>query len=125
MKIEELKNQKVKISSRSITCKDENGKTKGVVSGAVRFKDLQPNKAINYFNQIKSAGLWGNGEIDNVYISEGKIYYFFNLRPIEVYENVFVGESGCESEKEKYIQRKQLAENASKIGIVIPVYILN
>lgn len=29
MKMEELENQRLKISDRSITCKDENGKTKG------------------------------------------------------------------------------------------------
>lgn len=124
MKIEELRNQKVKISARSITCKDENGKTKGIVTGAEKFRNLQPNRAIDYFKQIKSAGLWGNGESDNIYIYEGKIYYLFNLKPIETYEKYFSGKPGFETETERYNQRKQLAENAAKIGTVIPCYIL-
>ena len=37
MRIEELKNQFVKISNRSITCKNENGKTKGIVTNATSF----------------------------------------------------------------------------------------
>lgn len=107
MRIEELKNQKVKISARSITCKDDSGKTNGIVTGVEKFGNLQPNRAIDYFKQIKSAGLWGNGESDNVYIYEGKIYYLFDLRPMETYEKYFAGKSGFESEAERYNHRKQ------------------
>jgi hypothetical protein len=124
MRIEELKNQYVKISDRSITCKDENGKTKGIVTNAVKFGKLQPNKQIDYFKQIRAAGLWGNGESEKVYIIDGKIYYLFNLKPLEFYEKYFAGKPGFESETERYNQRKKMAEEAAKIGTVIPCYIL-
>lgn len=124
MKIEELKNQRVKLSPRSITCKDENGKTKGVVSGAVKFEDLQPNKAIDYFHTIRDAGLWGNGESENIYVYGGKIYYLYNLKAVETYKKYFEGKPGFENEEKRYNERKQAAENAAKIGTVIPCYII-
>ncbi|MBQ1777224.1 MAG: hypothetical protein IIZ93_03615 [Acidaminococcaceae bacterium] len=125
MKMEELENQRVKISDRSITCKDENGKTKGVVTGAIRFKSLQPNKQMEYFRRISESGLWCSGEMDKVYILNGKIYYLFNLRLTDFYETYLADVPGFEADTEKYIQRKNLAENAAKIGTVIPCYIQN
>lgn len=124
MKIEELKNQRVKLADRSITCKDRNGKTKGVVTNVTRFRALQPNKAVDYFKQIKAAGLWGSGESDRVYIIDGKIYYLFNLSPIEFYEKYYSGKSGFDDEKERYKQRKKIAEEAGEIVTVIPCYII-
>lgn len=124
MKIEELKNQYVKISDRSITCKDENGKTKGIVTNAINFLKMQPNKQFEYSGKLRASGIWGSGEANKVYIIDGKIYYLFNLKSIETYEKYFKDKPGWESETEHYNKQMKLAEEAAKIGTVIPCYIL-
>lgn len=124
MKIEDLKNQMVKISPRSITCKGENGKTKGIVNGVENFKNLRPNIQAEYFGKIKSAGLWGDGESKNIYYQNGKLYYLYDLKQMEMYEKYFIGKPGYEMETENYNRKKQIAENAMKIATVIPCYIL-
>lgn len=123
MKMENLINQRVKLSPRSITCKDENGKTVGIVTGAENFRSLRPNRNMDYFHKIKSAGLWGNGESENVYIVNGKLYYLQNLKRMEFYASV-AGKPCFERETENYKKMQQLAENVAKIGTVIPCYIL-
>lgn len=124
MKIEELKNQRVKISARSLTCKDENGKTKGVVTCAENFLNLRPNLQFQYAKIVRNSGLWSAGESKNVFLIDGKLYYLFDLSPIEFYEKYYAGKSGWDNEKEKCENRKSLAESAAKYMEVIPCYIV-
>jgi hypothetical protein len=128
MEMEKLKMAKVKLSARSITCKDENGKICGIVRNITRFNDLQSNKKQSYWKIIKNAGLWGNSESDKVYISsDGEIYYMFDVLPLKEYEKLFEKFSlklEFKGEKEEYNKRKQIAENAAKFVTVIPCYIL-
>ena len=67
MEIMDIKNQYVKLSKGSITVKDDNGKTKGLVKGLTRFLDLQANKKTDYSKLLRNSGVWGNitGNISN------------------------------------------------------------
>ena len=89
-----------------------------------KLKALQPNIQVDYWKKIKAAGLWDAGEISNVYYQNGKLYYLYDLAQMEIYEKYFVGKAGFERETEKYNQKKQIAENAASIAIVIPCYIM-
>lgn len=53
----------IKISKNSITIKDENGKTCGVVRNVISLHDIQPNKQIEYYKMLKEAKL--NTKISN------------------------------------------------------------
>lgn len=87
MQITDCKNKNVKISKGSITVKDENGKTRGVVRDIRHFHDIQANKQHDYWMQLKRAGLWGNSRIDIekqiVIDSDGKMWLFRNIHGIE------------------------------------------
>lgn len=90
--------KKVKINKSSITIKDDAGKTCGVVRNIWKFKDIQPNKQINYFRILKNVGAWGNRnfDVDTCVIKDGKMYVFRNLKTIQ-----FHNKYGYFSEDEK------------------------
>ena len=87
MDIMDIINQKVIASKCSITVKDKNNKTKGVVRNLIRFKDLQCNKQIDYFKLFRSIGIWGNNKIniDNCYILDNNIYLLRNMKSYKYY----------------------------------------
>lgn len=124
MKIAEIANKEIKINKRSITVVDGNGKTRGVVTHITKATDMQLNKLMEHFSDLRLAGLWGakiDGIMNCVIEIDNSIYYLHNLKPIEFYEKYF-----CDNdfEKEYYELRKKLAENAAKYFTVIPCYIV-
>lgn len=129
MNIEDVKNRYIKISPRSITVKNENGKTCGVVRDIRLFKDVRPYIQMQYFQALRKAGIWGckfRNLMQSVIISDGKCYYMHNLTPIENYKRIFESESSkfFETEKEHYKQLLNIAEEAKVNGIeVIPCYL--
>ena len=68
MNISELKNQRIKISPRSITCRNENGKTCGVVRDVKQFKTARPAEQMKYFKAVRECGIWGNPELSDCLI---------------------------------------------------------
>jgi len=127
MKITELENKHIKIGKTSITVfNHETGKTCGIVRNICKFMDLHPNKATNYFRQLRDAGAWGsgiNGIIDSVIIADGQLYYLHNIKAIENYNRYFAGHEGFEAEKNCYKQRLEIADKMRQYARVIPCYI--
>lgn len=127
MEITALENKHIKIGKTSITVKNpETGKTGGVVRNICKFRDLQPNRQIDYFGAIRRAGAWGSridGIIDCVIISDNQLYYLHNLRPIEVYNKYFANHEGFENDRKAFEERLQISENMKKIATVIPCYV--
>lgn len=80
--------KKVKISKNSITVKNNNGKTCGVVRDVWKFKDIQPNKQIDYFHMLQKVGAWGNKnfDINTCIVKDGKMYVFRNMQTIQFHE---------------------------------------
>lgn len=85
MEILECRGKDIKISKGSITVKNTDGKTCGIVRDIKHFHDIQTNKQAEYFHLLRSAGLWGNSKIDlkNVILSDGKLYLFRNTHGLE------------------------------------------
>lgn len=87
MEILKCRGKDIKISKCkcSITVKNAEGKTCGIVRDIKHFKDIQTNKQAEYFHILRSAGLWGNSKIDlnNVVLSDGKLYLFRNTHGLE------------------------------------------
>jgi len=83
-------NASIKIGKTSITVKDENGKTCGIVRNIQTWETLSPNQQFNYFPIIAKAGLWGNTQINglmkNIVIDGKQIYLFVNRKVIEYFE---------------------------------------
>lgn len=81
MIITEIAGEYVKLSDRSITVKNsETGKTKGIVK-AERFMVLPCRIQIDYAKMLRASKIWGTENmIDNVYISDKKIYFLVSER---------------------------------------------
>lgn len=126
MKIEDLRNQRVKIGVTSITCKDKIGKTRGIVRYVRKFQQIHPAIANGYWHAIRESGIWENGLINNVVFVDDQIYYLHDLRPIETYQQLFAkSPDNWESETKRYNLLLKIAENAPKFNIaVIPCYVL-
>lgn len=123
MKITDISGQRVKIGKTSITVKDANDKTRGIVNCVTVFKNAAPREQFNYYSRLRKIE---NIEHDKVIICDGELYYLHNLKPIEFYEKYIAGNE-CDAYKhdtKRYIERKQIAEDAAQYMIVIPCYIL-
>ena len=126
MKIEDLKNRRVRISKNSITCKDDDDKTRGVVRGITKWNDWQFNKQFETSQMISKAGLWGNGLSKNVVVCGNKLYYLYDKREQESYEKsiaLFGDDNGYK--KRKLQELMETRERAPKSGIeVVECYII-
>lgn len=78
--IKDCMNKKVKISKGSITIKDDNNKTCGVIRNIVSLYDLQANKQMDYYRKIRDIGLHGKISIRDCIISDGTMYVFRNMK---------------------------------------------
>lgn len=97
----------VKISKCSITIKTDNGKTCGVVRDIRKFKDIQPNKILDYFHILMKCGAWGNNNfsVDNCIEKDGKLYAFRNMKSKMFHEKYgyFTEKEKCNAEEQENI----------------------
>lgn len=123
MTIKELKNCRVIVGKTSITCKDDRGKTCGIVRNIKAWGTLSARELYDFHKIVRASGIRAAGLCGNLIVDGKQLYYLHDLKPIDFYENYIDGK--IESEKEHYNLRKQLAENATKYGITtIPCYII-
>lgn len=128
MEIKDIENKRVKISARSITVKDENDKTCGIVRNVVRFKDLPINKQFDWFKVVKECGVWGHENLLNRFlICDGKAYFLFNTKRDDTYRKFYKDKEWYRHEdyQSDLIRRKNIAEKISEYATVIPCYILS
>ena len=106
----QIEGKEVKICKNSISVKNENGKTCGVVTGITKFKDLQANKQFVFSKALRSSGLWGSnyGLMDNVIYYNNKLYHIASIRKLEHYQKY---------EPEIYADIANIVENAEQNGI--------
>lgn len=121
MEIEALKGQRVKICPRSITCKDVEDKTCGVVNNVVSFLNLAPRFQCDLSKKFNRHKL----DWKNIYVRNNKeMFYLLNLRTIEFYEKYINGKEGFTTEENQYIKMIESAKEAEKSMKVIPCYII-
>lgn len=77
MTIHQIENRWVKISAHSITVKNENGKTYGIVH-ADRLADCPMRIIYDHWKTLRQAGLWGTPEYHNVVLYENKLYLLYS-----------------------------------------------
>ena len=125
MELNELNGKRVKLSPRSITVKDQNGKTAGVVRGVTFFEHLQPNRQVDFFGKIRKAGAWENGLISNVAVCDGKLVYFHDTNADGVYQRLFASNPDLwPTETDRYYTRQNVAESMEQIATVIRCHII-
>lgn len=125
MTIKELKNRRVIVGKTSITCKDDSGKTCGIVRNVKAWGTLSARELYDFHKAVGASGIRAAGFCGNLIVDGEQLYYLHDLKPIEFYENYIDGKIENNSEKDRYNLRKQLAENAINYGIIaIPCYII-
>ena len=127
MNIEELQGKKINISAHSITVKNDEDKTAGIVRNIIKFKDLRPNIQCDYSKILRNTGLWNSKQhvMDQVIYCNNKLCYINNLKRLEDIERYFLNKDGWESETASYYELKELAQKAEESGItVIDCYII-
>lgn len=114
--IKECAGQNVKISKTSITIKDGNGKTRGVVRNIVSVQDMQLNKQTDYFRLFKKLNVWGKISLSNCIVKNGKLFVFRNMK-----SKMFHDKYGYFSdyEKEKTEQEEETFKTLRDAGIEV------
>lgn len=80
IEIKDCIGKNVKISKASITIKNKEGKTCGVVRNITSLYDLQANKQMEYYRVIRNLGLHGKISTKDCIISNGIMYVFRNIK---------------------------------------------
>lgn len=106
----------IKISKNSITIKNEEGKTCGVVRNITSLYDMQANKQFEYFKQIKNAGLHGKISIKDCIISDGIMYVFRNIKSKLYHEKYGYF---TEKEKEKAEEKQKIYDTVVAAGFEV------
>lgn len=105
MEILDCRGRKVKINSGSITAKDDDNKTCGIVRNIVSLYNIQPNKQCVFYGELRSKGLDSMKiGLDNIIIKDDTLYFFRNIK-----SKLFHEKYGYFSDDEK---RKVVEEDA-------------
>lgn len=102
--------KEIKISKNSITIKDENGKTRGVVRNVISLHDIQTNKQIEYYKMLKEAKLNTKISNKNCFIKDNVLYIFRNIK-----SKLFHAEYGYFSDNEK--EKEKMDDIIYKIAV--------
>lgn len=114
--IKDCVGKNVKINKNSITIKNEEGKTCGVVSNIISLYDIQANKKLEYYKQIKNAGLHGKISIKDCIISDEIMYVFRNIRSKLYHEKYGYF---TEKEKEKAEETQKIYDAVAEAGFEV------
>lgn len=120
--IRDCKGKKVKISKNSITIKNDDGKTCGVVQNIISLADMQANKQIVYYGILKKMGLHGKISIKDVVIKDNEMFIFRNIK-----SKLFFEKYGYFSEeKKKKAEEEEALYNdlkTAEINVIECIYI--
>lgn len=119
MDIRDIKGKIVKIGKTSITVKDENNKTRGIVKNILLFEDAPPRISYQFSKIIKEVGIWGNQKlIKNTIICEKELYLLKDTRRLsrwlDMTEKV---EWIKDDDMTEYEREMAIYEKAQKAGI--------
>lgn len=121
MELREIEGRIVKIGDTSVTVKNEQNKTVGVVTNIRKFKDMPANVQSNFFSLVRKAGIWGSG-IDGIMdcvVSDGKgLCYINDTRPLRAYEAYFAN-GDWPDETKRYQHRLEIAKKAAEYMTVL------
>lgn len=114
----------IKLSAHSITLKNEDGKTIGIVRNIVPYTELRTSEQMKYWRKLREYSMLDPECLKRLIMHDGELYYLHNLKPLEFYETYCQGREGFECERDYYEKRKEFADKIAEIATVIPCYIL-
>ena len=114
MDMKDINGYFIKLSTGSITAKDENGKTCGLVRGVRRWKDAPSRVQFDFSRLLRASGLLSAGKSDNVYIDGKSLYYIASKNSEDYYEGKHGNADYWKEEAEKHYA---LIAQAEKAGV--------
>lgn len=122
MKMKDLEGRNIKISARTITVKDDTGKTRGMVRDVRSWKEIPFNCQADIFHRLKAVGAWGAVKTDRIFGHEGKLWYIK-----DDHARIFWGNTLPDDERERIEQEEIRARLATAAGmqVVTVLKILN
>lgn len=85
MNMKEIEGKTVSIGKTSITVKNEQGKTCGVVRDAIRFNLLPTRQAFDLWAKVKNIPAIDQS---GLILNNGNLYYMVNTKVIDYYHNL-------------------------------------
>lgn len=131
MKMQELTGCRISIGKTSITVKDENDKTRGIVRNIATWYTMGNRQQSEVWQVLKKCGLWeysNNMRDEHILkklIADGNTLYYINdLRYIENYHKYFEGHSCCEQEQKNFQKYMEVLEHIREYMTVIDCYVI-
>lgn len=115
-KIEDCIGKKVKISLNSITIKDEEFKTRGVVRNIISLADLHGGRKFDYATKVMDAGIHGLISIRDYIIHDEKMYVFRDMSMVLFHQKYGYW---SEDEKNKMEEKQKIYDKIASVGFPI------
>jgi hypothetical protein len=78
MNMQDLEGHIIKISAHTITVKDENGKTRGMVRNVTSWDRLQFNRQVEFSMNARRNGLKLPSDKERIFLENNQIFYIKN-----------------------------------------------
>lgn len=114
----------LKLSRSTITMKNENGKTIGMVRGLERFSDMQGGKQFTAAQEVRKAGVGGEGiERSDIFFDGKQIYVLNNIKHSEFLSGLSKERAEVmKDEIERVKKKNQRLAEMEKNGVIIVNY---
>lgn len=114
----DLVGKNVKIGKTSITIKDDDNKTRGIVKNMISLADAQPNKQFEFGSMLRKLGIYSVLSKKAFVIKDGTLYAIRNTKNDE-FKKKIMERNGFEYDKEVWAEQaeayKKLAENGISV----------
>jgi len=130
VKMQDLSGRRVKISASTLTVKDENDKTRGLVRGVRSYKTWSAREQFDNRVLLGVSGLWAGAnsrliDLDRVILDGSKMYFLHDLRREENYHKYWEHMPGCDAEREHHAQYMEILKKCEAAGVsVISCYVI-
>lgn len=114
----------LRLSRSTITMKNEDGKTIGMVRGLERFSDMRGSKEFSAAQEVKKAGVGGEGiERSDIFFDGKQIYVFNNIKHSEFLSGLSKERAEVlKDEIERVKKKNQRLAEMEKNGVIIVNY---
>ena len=131
MKMQELAGKRISIGKTSVTVKDENDKTRGIVRNVATWYTLGNRQQSDVWKVLTKCGLWQFSNdmrdervLKKLIIDGNKLYYLNDQRYIENYHKYFDGHSCCEQEQKNFQKYMEVLERIREYMEVIDCHVI-
>lgn len=114
----------LRLSHSTITMKNEDGKTIGMVRGLERFSDMQGGRQFSAAQEVKKAGVGGEGvERSDIFFDGKQIYVLNNIKHSEFLSGLSKERAEVmKDEIERVKKKNQRLAEMEKNGVIIVNY---